>query len=118
MADKQPVLVIISEDPRASHRANEAMRIALGIVAGETPVRIVLTGPAVHLLDEDTDDLVDGDDIAKFRAALKKLGVPFHVEAASLPSQAGWNADGHPVVAISEEEIAALVPQAQRFMVF
>ena len=56
------------------------MRIALGIVAGETPLDIVLTGPAVHLLDEDTDDLVDGDDIAKFRAALKKLAIPFHVE--------------------------------------
>ena len=118
MADRQPVLVIISEDPRASHRANEAMRIALGVVAGENPVRIVLTGPAVHLLDEDTDELVDGDDIAKFRTALKKLGVPFHVEAASLPSPPGWNADGHPVVPVSPEEIAALVPQAQRFIVF
>ena len=88
MAARQPVLVLISEDPRVSHRANEAMRIALGIVAGETPLDIVLTGPAVHLLDEDTDDLVDGDDIAKFRAALKKLGVSFHVEK---------DADGNPV---------------------
>jgi hypothetical protein len=118
MADRQPVLVIISEDPRVSHRANEAMRIALGVVAGENPVRIVLSGPAVHLLDEDTDDLVDGDDIAKFRAALKKLGIPFHVEATALPSETGWNADGHPLVPISTEEIAALVPQARRFMIF
>jgi predicted peroxiredoxin len=118
VADKQSVLVIISEDPRASHRANEAMRIALGVVAGENPVRIVLTGPAVHLLDEDTDDLVDGDDIAKFRAALKKLGVPFHVEAASVPSEPRWNADRHPVVPVSDGEIAALVPQAQRFIIF
>ena len=76
MARQQPALVVISEDPRVSHRANEAMRIALGIVAGDNEVHVVLTGPAVHLLDEDTDDLVDGDDIAKFRAALKKLGVP------------------------------------------
>jgi hypothetical protein len=118
MTDRQPVLVIISEDPRVSHRANEAMRIALGVVAGENPVRIVLSGPAVHLLDEDTDDLVDGDDIAKFRAALKKLGIPFHVEATALPSEPGWNADRHPLVPVSTEEIAALVPQARRFMVF
>ena len=118
MADRQPVLVIISEDPRASHRANEAMRIALGIVAGENAVQIVLTGPAVHLLDEDTDDLVDGDDIAKFRAALKKLGIPFHIEAGALPSEAGWNAEGHPVVPVSSTEIAALVPRATRFLVF
>ena len=46
----------------------------------------MLTGPAVHLLDDDTDDLVDGDDIAKFRAALKKLGVPFHVEGPPSPT--------------------------------
>ena len=118
MADRQPVLVIISEDPRASHRANEAMRIALGVVAGENPVHIVLSGPAVHLLDEDTDDLVDGDDIAKFRAALKKLGVPFHVEASALPSGPGWNVEGHPLVPVSSADIAALLPQAKRFMVF
>ena len=118
MADRQPVLVVISEDPRVSHRANEAMRIALGVVAGENPVRIVLTGPAVHLLDEDTDDLVDGDDIAKFRAALKKLGIPFHVEATAVPSGPGWNTEGHPLIPVSLLEIAALVPGATRFMMF
>ena len=117
MASNQPTLVVISEDPRTSHRANEAMRIALGIVAGDNPIHIVLTGPAVHLLDEDTDDLVDGDDIAKFRAALKKLGVTFHVEGA-LPTAPGWNADRHPVDSVSRDEIAALVPTATRFLVF
>ena len=118
MAARQPVLVLISEDPRVSHRANEAMRIALGIVAGETPLDIVLTGPAVHLLDEDTDDLMDGDDIARFRAALKKLGVPFHVEKDADPVGASWNAEGHPVVPITPDGIAALVGRAKRYLVF
>lgn len=117
MSQHEPTLVVISEDPRVSHRANEAMRIALGIVAGDNEVRVVLTGPAVHLLDEDTDDLVDGDDIAKFRASLKKLGVPFHVEGA-LPTAPGWNADGHPVIPVSRAQIAALVPRATRFLIF
>ena len=84
-----------------SHRANEAMRIALGIVAGENEVALVLTGPAAHLLDDDTDELVDGDDIAKFRAALRTLGVPFHVEADAAPTDPDWNADGHPVIPVS-----------------
>ena len=44
---RQPVLVLISEDPCASHRANEAMRIALGVVAGENEVSIVLAGARV-----------------------------------------------------------------------
>jgi len=113
----QPTLVLISEDPRVSHRANEAMRIALGIVAGENDVRIVLTGPAVHLLDDETDDLVDGDDITKFRAALRKLGVPFHIEGAP-PAPADWNGDGHPVIPVTAAEIAAMLPGATRFLVF
>jgi hypothetical protein len=117
VSPNQPTLVLISEDPRVSHRANEAMRIALGIVAGDNPVRIVLSGPAVHLLDEDTDDLVDGDDIAKFRASLKKLGIPFHVEG-ELPTRPNWNPDGHEVIAVGRDAIAALVPTATRFLVF
>ncbi len=114
----QPVLVVISEDPRTSHRAHEAMRIALGVVAGENDVTIVLAGPAAHLLDEDTDDLVDGDDVLKVRASLKRLGVPFHVEASSRPEDSGWNADGHPVVPVTAEDIAALMARASRFVVF
>lgn len=94
------------------------MRIALGVVAGENEVTIVLTGPAVHLLDADTDDLVDGDDIAKFRESLKRLGIPFHVEGAAIPPGADWNEEHHPVVPISREDIAALVGEAQRFIIF
>ena len=118
MAASQPTLVVISEDPRVSHRANEAMRIALGVVAGENEVRIVLTGPAVHLLDEDTDDLVDGDDIAKFRASLRKLGIPFHVEESAGPATHDWNADAHPIVPVDPAGIAALFAHASRFLIF
>ena len=118
MANAEPVLVLISVDPRESHRANEAMRIGLGIVSGENDVTFVLTGPAVHLLDADTDELVDGDDIAKFRANLRSLDIPFHVEASAQPSDGDWNADGHPVVPVTTEEIAALVRQSRRVLVF
>jgi hypothetical protein len=114
----RPTVVLVSEDPRASHRANEAIRIALGVAAGETPVSIVLTGPAVHLLDEDTDDLVDGDDIAKVRASLKRLGIPFHVDVQAVPADAGWNADGHPVRRVDAAGIAALLRDATRFLMF
>jgi hypothetical protein len=114
----QPTLVLISEDPRVSHRANEAMRIALGIVAGENEVRIVLTGPAVHLLDDETDDLVDGDDIAKFRDNLKRLEVPFHVEEDAIPADADWNEGGNPIVAVSTARIAELLRQGRRFIIF
>jgi len=112
------VLVLVSEDPRASHRANEAIRIALGVAAGENDVVVVLSGPAVHLLDEDTDDLVDGDDILKIRASLKKLGIPFHVDASSQPADPGWNAERHPIVPIDAPGIAQLLTTASRIMAF
>jgi len=118
VADPPPVVLVISVDPRASHRANEAMRIGLGIVAGENAVTFVLLGPGTHLLDEDTDELVDGDDVARFRANLKELGVPFHVETAAIPPDATWNADGHPVIRIDRDEAAGLVRNGRRVLVF
>ena len=39
-----PVLVAVSVDPETSHRANEAVRIALGILAGENEVVIAFLG--------------------------------------------------------------------------
>ena len=117
MTDEAPVVVLISTDPRVSHRAFEAMRIGVGIVAGENEVTFVLAGPAAHLLDADTDDLIDGDDVAKFRATLRSLGVPFHVEASAIPG-GDWNEEGHEVVPVTPDEIAALVRGARRALVF
>lgn len=114
-----PVLVLIASDPRTSHRAFEAMRIGVGIVAGENEVTFVLVDGAVHLLDGDTDALVDGDDVAKFRGSLRGMGIPFHVEAAAVPADdPDWNADGHPVVPVDRDAIVALVRRARRVLVF
>ena len=118
MAEEPPVVVVISADPRASHRANEAMRIGLGIIAGENDVTFVLTGPGAHLLDADTDDLVDGDDIAKFRANLKSLGVPFHVEDSAVPADPDWNAEAHPVVRVTRAQVVDLVRGSRRLLAF
>jgi len=118
VVESSPVVVVISVDPRASHRANEAMRIGLGIVAGENAVTFVLREGGAHLLDEDTDELVDGDDIARFRANLKSLGVPFHVEVDAIPPDASWNADAHPVVRVSRDEAAGLIRNGRRVLVF
>ena len=94
------------------------MRIGVGVVAGENQVTFVLTDGAVHLLDDDTDELVDGDDVAKFRGSLRTLGIPFHVEATAVPTDPQWNADGHPVIPVTRERIAELVLQARRFIIF
>lgn len=117
--ESRPVAVLIAEDPRSSHRANEAMRIALGVAAGENDVTIILTGPSVHLLDADTDDLVDGDDIARHRGALRKMEIPFHIEKSAIPTEpADWNEEGHPLIPVSPDEIAELMGRCRRFIVF
>jgi hypothetical protein len=116
--DPQPVVVVIGADPRVTGRAFEAMRIGVGVVAGENEVTFVLRGPAVHLLDADTDDLVDGDDIAKFRDNLKRLEVPFHVEETAIPTDPDWNEGRHPIVPVSRQDIGALLRRARRFIVF
>jgi hypothetical protein len=118
VVDQPPVLVVIAADPRSSHRAFEAMRIGVGVVAGENEVTFVLRGPAVHLLDADTDDLVDGDDIAKFRESLRRLEVPFHVEEDAIPADPDWNEAAHPIVRVSQARIAELLRQGRRFIVF
>ncbi|OLC12418.1 MAG: hypothetical protein AUH29_16735 [Candidatus Rokubacteria bacterium 13_1_40CM_69_27] len=118
MSDEQPVLVLISCDPRVTHRAFEAMRIGIGVVSGENAVTFVLTDGAVHLLDGDTEELIDGDEIAKFRSTLKQLGIPFHVEETAVPKDPDWNTDGHPVVVVTRDQITELVGQARRSIVF
>ncbi|HEV8642920.1 MAG TPA: hypothetical protein VGV13_17665 [Methylomirabilota bacterium] len=118
LSDDQPVLVLISIDPRVTHRAFEAMRIGVGVVSGENAVTFVLTDGAVHLLDGDTEELIDGDDIAKFRDTLKQLGIPFHVEETAIPKDPDWNAEGHPVVVVTRDRIAELADRARRSIVF
>ena len=118
MPEGAPVVLLISADPRASHRANEALRIGLGVAAGDNQILVVLAGPAARLLDADTDELVDGDDIAKYRANLQALGVPFHVEQTAIPDDPGWNAAGHEVVPVTSGRIAELVRRGRRFLAF
>jgi hypothetical protein len=55
-----PVLVAVSVDPETSHRANEAVRIALGILAGENEVVIALLGAGAKILDAEVEDYVTG----------------------------------------------------------
>jgi hypothetical protein len=112
------VVIITGEDPRTSHRGNESLRIALGVAASETPVHIVLQGAAVHLLDEDTDELVDGDDIARFRASLRGLEVALHAAPEAIPADPAWNPDGLAVAPLTPADLAALLASAARVVVF
>jgi sulfur relay (sulfurtransferase) DsrF/TusC family protein len=112
------VLVVISVDPETSHRANEAVRIALGIVAGENAVTIALLGAGVKALDADVEDYVDGEDLLKHLGTLKKLGQPFHVERTAIRTDPGWNPLGLTVVPIDATALAGLLAGSSRVLVF
>lgn len=69
--------VVIREDPRISHRPVEALRIALGLVAGTHAVTVVLLGESWRLISEDTEDIIDVDILEKYLPSLEHLEVPF-----------------------------------------
>lgn len=74
------VAVIIREDPRKTHRPVEALRIALGLVAGAHVTTVILLGEAVRLISQDTDDVVDVDILDKYLPSIEQLEVPFVLE--------------------------------------
>lgn len=71
------VAVVIQDDPRKTHRPVEALRIALGLVAGSHTTTVVLLGEAISLLSEDTDDVLDVDILEKYLPSIEQLEMPF-----------------------------------------
>ena len=109
------VAVVISEDPTKTHRPVEALRIALGLCAGDHETTIVLLGRASLLLTDETDDIVDVEILEKYRPSFAQLGVPFIVES-------GAPADGlleeFSVTSKSPRDIRSLLQSCDRTLVF
>src|SRR5262245_47253481 len=113
-----PVLVAVSADPETSHRANEAVRIALGIRAGDNTVTIVLLGAGAKVLDAEVEDYVDGEDLLRHLGTLKKLGQAFHVERTAVRMDPGWNPLKLEVVPIDRSDLARLLTGSRRALLF
>ena len=77
------VVVVIQEDPRKTHRPVEALRIALGLIAGSHATTVVLLGDAVRLLYKDRDDIVDIDILDKYLPSIEHLEMPFILQTAT-----------------------------------
>ena len=88
--DESPVAktiaVVIQEDPRTTHRPVEALRIALGLVAGSHHTTVILLGEAFRLLTEETDDIVDVDILEKYLPSIAQLEMPFLLQTGLNPS--------------------------------
>lgn len=109
------VAVVIAEDPTTTHRPVEALRIALGLRAGDHETTIVLLGRAPLLLTDATDDVVDVDILEKYRPSLAQLGVPFIVETGTTTDAL---LEGFSVTQKSSREIRAFLQSCDRTLVF
>jgi hypothetical protein len=110
------IVLVIREDPRLSHRPVEALRIALGLAAGENPVTVILMGEAVRLLGEETEDIVDAEILEKYLPSFQHLAIPF-----VLIFPAGPRPDLHDGFAVgvgSSESAQQAIAQADRVLVF
>lgn len=76
------IAVVIQEDPRKTHRPVEALRIALGLVAGSHVTTVVLLDEAHRLLSDDLDDIVDVDILEKYLPSVEQLEIPFVLQSA------------------------------------
>jgi len=109
------IAVVISEDPRTTARPVEALRIALGLYAGDHKITVVLLGQAPLLLKEDTEDIIDVDILEKYLPSFQHLSIPIVIEPGTV-MDAGAN--GFSVTPLPIDEIRQLVRSVDRSLVF
>lgn len=109
------IAVVISEDPRITARPVEALRIALGLCAGDHETTVVLLGPASTLLVKDAEEILDADILEKYLPSIKQLTVPFIVEAGA--SMNIWS-DDFSVTTRTAGEIRQFIRSVDRSLIF
>jgi hypothetical protein len=109
------VAVVISGDPQKTHLPVEALRIALGLCAGEHRTTVVLLDRAPLLLTDDTDDVVDIDILEKYLPSFSQLEVPFLVEKGAFDKPLR---NDFAVTAVSSDEIRGFLRTSERSLVF
>jgi sulfur relay (sulfurtransferase) DsrF/TusC family protein len=109
------IAVVISEDPCVTSRPVEALRIALGLSAGDHETTVVLLGCASMLLMEDTEEIIDVDILEKYLPSFRHLSIPFVVEVGTSIDM--WS-DDFSVMTKTADEIRQLVRSADRSLIF
>jgi sulfur relay (sulfurtransferase) DsrF/TusC family protein len=109
------IAVVISEDPCVTARPVEALRIALGLCAGDHETIVVLLGRASLLLMEGTEEIIDIDILEKYLPSFKHLSIPFIVEPGTVMDT--WS-DDFSVTTLPADEIRQLLRSVDRSLVF
>jgi hypothetical protein len=109
------IAVVISEDPFVTARPVEALRIALGLCAGDHETTVILLGRAPFLLMENTDEIVDVDILEKYLPSFKHLSIPFIVEPGT--AMDAWS-DNFSVTTRTVDEIRHFIRTVDRSLIF
>jgi sulfur relay (sulfurtransferase) DsrF/TusC family protein len=109
------IAVVIQEDPRKTHRPVEALRIALGLVAGSHTTTVILLGEASRLLSDDLDDIVDADILEKYLPSVEHLEIPFVLQSETDRSMI--RKEFH-VAYETDETIRSLIQSVDRTLIF
>ncbi len=110
------LVVLIREDPSLTHRASEALRIALGLSTGPNPLSIILLDNARHLISKDAYDLPDGEILEKHLPVIKNLEIPILIP---IDSRKNFSLDeDFTIQESSPSKIASLIAQADRVLTF
>ena len=109
------IAVVISEDPFVTARPVEALRIALGLCAGDHETTVILLGRSPLLLMENTEGILDVDILEKYLPSFKQLSIPFVVEPGT--AMDAWS-DDFSVTTRTVDEIRQLVQSADRSLIF
>jgi hypothetical protein len=109
------IAVVISEDPFVTARPVEALRIALGLCAGDHETTVILLGRAPFLLMENTDEIVDVDILEKYLPSFKHLSIPFIVEPGT--AMDAWS-DDFSVTTRTVDEIRHFIRTVDKSLIF
>ena len=109
------IAVVISEDPSVTARPVEALRIALGLYAGDHETTVILLGRAPLLLMKNTEEIVDVDILEKYLPSFKHLSIPFIVEPGT--SMDTWS-DDFSVTTQTTDEIRQFIRTVDRSLIF
>ena len=109
------IAVVISKDPCVTARPVEALRIALGLCAGDHETTVVLLGRAPLLLMKDIEEIVDIDILEKYLPSFKHLSVPFIVEPGT--AMDAWS-DSFSVMTRTADEIRQFIRTVDSSLVF
>ncbi len=110
------LIVIIKQDPFASHRAAEGLRIALGLSTGTSMLSIILLGKARLLLTDDFVDAIDAEILEKHLPVIQDLEIPILVPEGT--SQSFTLDPGFAVKEVSLSAINLQVTTSDRVLVF